>query len=102
MKKSNPNETLPDDQPKELQTIDSDKPPAPEEGKEKEPDEEGPAEDQNKTLSLRGVVLRGPVNMRTGKHTAHISPTLIVKFTDGEANVSEDVETILREAGVIE
>ncbi|WP_391573863.1 hypothetical protein [Cohnella sp.] len=75
------------------------KPTGDEEGKEKAntPPDPGP-----EVSPIRSVSLKGWAAARVGTHSAHVRTGLVVNFRNGIAEVKEEIETELREAGIIE
>jgi hemolysin activation/secretion protein len=54
------------------------------------------------TVSIKGVVLKGNEAQRKGTHSIHLTPTRIVNFVDGKADVRADDERLLKSQGYIE
>lgn len=54
------------------------------------------------TITLKGVVLKGSQAEKTGTHSIHLTPSKIVNFVNGKAEVKADVEESLRASGYIE
>jgi hypothetical protein len=54
------------------------------------------------TVSIKGVVLKGTASQKVGTHSVHLTSAQIVNFIDGKAEVKEDVELALKNAGFIE
>jgi hypothetical protein len=59
-------------------------------------------ENTPKTISLKGVVLKGTPSQMQGNHSIHLNASTNVVFVEGKANVSETLAEQLKSAGYVE